>query len=346
MDPRSGEILAMANLRAGDGDTPPHPTPDNMAVTNVYEPGSVNKLITVAGALEEGVVKPDDAFVVPDHIEVANANFHDSSPHDTQRMTTVDIVAQSSNVGTIMIGKRLKKEGLDHYLRAFGLGSRTGLRFPGESPGLLPTDRDWSGTSIATVPIGQGMAVTALQMLLAYNVVANDGVYVAPTLVRSVVDAGGKRHVPSRPAGRRVVSIETARQVTAMLEEVVRAGTGKAAAVPGYRVAGKTGTAEKPRIGARGYEEGAYIATFAGFLPASDPRLSAIVVLDEPTPFYGGLSSAPVFAQLASFGARLVQVAPDRDVPLTPLPPQGSREPAPRVPTTLGPSQKQRTLPR
>jgi cell division protein FtsI (penicillin-binding protein 3) len=321
MDPRTGEILAMANLVAGPAGSAPVPPADNMAVTRVYEPGSVNKMITVSAALEEGVVRPTDTFVVPDHMGVADATFHDSSPHATEVMTVERILAESSNVGAIMIGQRLGKGHIDSYLRAFGLADRTGLGFPGEAKGILPDPDEWSGTSIATLPIGQGVAVTAVQMLTAYNTVANGGVYVAPSLVTRVVDADGKAREVRRPEPRRVVSEETARAVTRMLEQVVTDGTGTAAAVPGYRVAGKTGTASKPLEGAVGYEAGAYVASFAGFLPAGSPRLSAIVILDEPTPYYGGLVSAPVFSQLAGYGVRVLAVPPDTTLGRTPTRP-------------------------
>lgn len=311
MDVQTGQIRAMANLAAGSGGAAPAPSPDNMAVTKVYEPGSVNKMITVAAGLEEGVITPSDTFVVPDNIQVADAKFHDAEEHDTQRMSVGDIVAESSNVGTIMVGRKLGKERIDRFLRAFGLANRTGLGFPGESAGILPELRNWSGTSIATVPVGQGVAVTALQMLLAYNAIANDGVYVAPSLVKQVVDAHGKVHDSPPPSSRRVVTPATAHELTKMLEQVVSSGTGTAARVQGFTVAGKTGTAQKPREGYRGYKDGAYVASFVGFLPAEAPRLSAIVVLDEPTPIFGGLVSAPVFSQLGSYGVRVFGVSPD-----------------------------------
>lgn len=311
MDVQSGEIRAMANLVAGTGGGAPAPSPDNMAVTKVYEPGSVNKMITVAAGLEEGVIAPSDTFVVSDNINIADATFHDAEKHDTQKMDVGDIVAESSNVGTIMIGRKLGKERIDRFLRAFGLANRTGLGFPGESAGLLPELRNWSGTSIATVPVGQGVAVTALQMLLAYNTIANGGVYVGPSLVKQVVDAHGRVHDSAPASSRRVVTADTAHEITTMLEQVVKAGTGTAARVQGFTVAGKTGTAQKPRDGARGYKEGAYVASFVGFLPAEAPRLSAIVVLDEPTPIFGGLVSAPVFSQLGGYGVRVFGVPPD-----------------------------------
>lgn len=335
MDPQTGEVLSMASLTAGTGGAPPGPTPDNAAVTHVYEPGSVNKMVTVAGAIEDGTIRPTDTFVVPDQLAMAGSTFHDAEPHGTETMPVNRIVADSSNVGTIMIAKRQGKERIDHYIRAFGLADRTNLNFPGESGGLLPKPADWSGPSIATVPIGQGVAVTALQMLVAYNSIANGGVQVPPILAKRVVDAGGKAHDVRPPAPRRVVSEATARAVVPMLQEVVADGTGTAAAVPGFSVAGKTGTAQKVRDDGVGYKDGAYVATFAGFLPAESPRLSAIVVLDEPTPIFGGLVSAPVFSQLAGFAARLLRIPPDAAsvamgaVTPTPVPVNGSAPASP-----------------
>ncbi|MGH9190369.1 MAG: peptidoglycan D,D-transpeptidase FtsI family protein [Acidimicrobiales bacterium] len=310
MDPGTGEILAMANLLSGGAKARPAPSADNMAVTRVYEPGSVNKVVTVSGALEDGTVDPARKVGVPDNLLVANTQFRDAEPHPTTAWTVGDVVTHSSNVGTIMIAQRLGRARVDHYVRAFGLNERTGLRFPGESGGLMPDLDDWTGTSIATVPIGMGVAVTALQMLGAYNTIANDGVYVAPVLVSGITDDAGKEHHQPRPAQRRVVSAETARTVRSMLVSAVRDGTGTAAAIDAYTVAGKTGTARKPREGALGYKEGAYVASFAGFVPAEAPRLSAIVVLDEPTPYFGGLVAAPVFASVAGYGVRHFRVPP------------------------------------
>lgn len=309
MDPTTGEILAMANLvAAGRGQT--RASADNMAVTRVYEPGSVNKVVTIAGAIEDGVVDLEARMSVPDRLKVADGVFRDAEDHPPGWWTVGEILAESSNVGTIMIGQKLGKARIDRYVRDFGLATRTALRFPGESSGLLPDPQDWTGTSIATVPIGQGMAVTALQMLGAYNTIANGGVHVEPQLVRSVVDADGRKKLLAAPTRRRVVSQSTADAVNRMLVGAVREGTGTAAAIDGYSVAGKTGTARKPRAGSLGYKEGAYLATFVGFVPAEAPRLSAIVVLDEPTPYYGGLVSAPVFASLARYAVRRLQIPP------------------------------------
>lgn len=310
MQTRTGEVLALANLVAGPAGAPPRQAGKNAAVTDVFEPGSVNKVITISAALEEGIVRPDHVLNVPGTIKVADHVFSEHEPHPLARWSITDIMANSSNVGSIMIGQQVGKDRIDRYLRAYGFGRKTGLDFPGETRGILLDPAKWSGTSIGTVPIGQGLAVTSMQMLGAYNAVANGGTWVAPKLVKATVDSDGRRH-PTPPSARRpVVSTRTAQQVTAMLSEVVRVGTGALAAVDGYTVAGKTGTARKPMEGRRGYQAGAYVASFAGFVPAERPELTVIVVLDEPTPIYGGLVSAPVFAQVARYALRQFSVPP------------------------------------
>jgi cell division protein FtsI (penicillin-binding protein 3) len=261
------------------------------------------------------VIKPDERLLVPNSIKVADATFSEHDPHPTQQWSITDIVANSSNVGSIMIGQRLGKERLDHYLRSYGFGEETDLHFPGESAGLLLDPKKYSGSSMGTMPIGQGIAVTALQMLSAYNTVANGGVYVAPKLLKATIDSDGTVHPTSPTDTRRVVSSRTAHQMTAMLNEVVRVGTAPLARIDGYTVAGKTGTARKPLEGARGYKTGAYISTFAGFVPSEQPELSAIVVLDEPTPIFGGLVAAPVFSQIVQYGLRQLRIPPPAVIP-------------------------------
>jgi cell division protein FtsI (penicillin-binding protein 3) len=311
--PETGEILALANItRNTDGEI--ITAGANRAVIDVFEPGSVNKVITIAAALEEGLVDPDTELVVPDRLQVSDHRFSDDHDHPTAPMTVTQIMAESSNVGTIMLAQDLGKERIDRYLRAFGFGTKSALGFPNESPGLLlPTD-SWSGTSIGSIPIGQGIAVTAMQMLDAYNVVANDGVHVPPRLVAATVDADGTRTAVRTGEGRRVVSAETARQVRDMLVEVVDNGTGQRAQVPGYSVGGKTGTARKPqdtgtyRDAAGNYH---YVAAFTGMVPAEDPELSIIVAIDEPTAtIYGGSAAAPVFADLAKFALNRFRIPP------------------------------------
>jgi cell division protein FtsI (penicillin-binding protein 3) len=316
-DPRTGEILAMANIvRAADGADAGRavPSSNNSAVTAVYEPGSVNKVITMAAALEEDLVEPGTMLTVPDSIQVSDHLFTDHDPHPTTSWSVTDVLAQSSNVGTIMLAQQLGPERLDQYLRDFGFGEATGLGFPNEVPGLMLEAQDWSGTSIGSIPLGQGISVTALQMLTAYNAIANDGVLVEPRLVSATVEADGTEHAAPAPEERRVVSVETATQVQSMLARAVSSGTGVEAAIPSYDVAGKTGTARKPQPEG-GYEDAAgnyhYVSSFAGFVPAQDPSLSVIVVIDEPTSsIYGGDVAAPVFSQIAQESLRRLHIPP------------------------------------
>jgi cell division protein FtsI (penicillin-binding protein 3) len=320
-DTRTGAVLAMANV-TGDGAGAARPataTERNKAVTDVYEPGSTNKVITMAGALEEGLVTPESRLVVPDKLAMANATFSDHEPHPPTDWSVTDILVNSSNVGTIMVAQKLGKDRLDRYLRQFGFGTATGVGFPGEPNGLLLDPDHWYVTSMGTVPIGNGLAVSALQMLDVYMVVANGGIFRPPTLLEATVDAQGVRHpIPPKPT-HRVISPETAAKLNAMLSQVVRTGTGTNATIPGYTAAGKTGTARKPLEGARGYS-GNYVASFVGYVPAEDPRLAAVVVLDEPTPIYGGQVAAPVFSRVMQYALRLERIPPP------PPPPPGQRQ--------------------
>jgi cell division protein FtsI (penicillin-binding protein 3) len=323
-DVRTGEILAMANVTGdgGGGARPASSAERNRAVTDVYEPGSTNKVITMAGALEEGIVAPETRFSVPDKMAVGNHVFSDHEPHPPVSWSVTEILVNSSNIGTIMVAQKMGKEKLDHYLRNFGFGTATGVGFPGEASGLLLEPDDWYVTSMGTVPIGNGLAVSGLQMLQVYAAVANGGEWRPPTLIRATVDAEGRRHpVPQRPT-RRVISAATASRLNLMLREVVRTGTGTNAAIPGYSAAGKTGTARKPLEGVRGYS-GNYVASFVGFVPAEDPRLVAAVVLDEPTPIYGGQVAAPVFSRIMQYALRLQRIPPP------PSPPEATTLPAP-----------------
>lgn len=333
-NPSTGEIYAMANVARpldehGDPTGEPAvPVGANSALTSVFEPGSVNKVITVAAALEEGLVSPTTPMTVPDELQVSDHLFTDHDPHPTARWNPVDILATSSNVGTILLGQQLGKERLDNYLRDFGFGTPTALDFPGESGGLLLDVDRWSGTSIGSIPLGQGIAVTAMQMLAAYNVIANGGVYVEPRLVGATIDGDGVRSEVPAPESRRVVSEQTARWMRDMLVAVVDSGTGTLAQIDDYAVAGKTGTARKPQPGG-GYEDAAgnyhYVSTFAGFVPAQDPQLSIIVVIDEPSNgFFASQVAAPVFAELARFGLRQFRIPP-------PAVPFHSSVPAPTV---------------
>ena len=238
-------------------------------------------------------------MTVPDKLAVGNHVFTDHDPHPPLSWSITDIFAQSSNVGTILTAQKLGKERLDHYMRAFGYGKRTGVGFPGEATGLVINPKDYWITTMGSVPIGSPVAVTALQMLQVYATVGNGGVWQAPKLVAATIDADGKRRATKPGESRRVISAETAGKVNRMLRTVVSDGTGSKAAIPGYTVGGKTGTARKPRVGGLGYE--GYVASFAGFVPAEDPRLAAVVVIDEPKGYmiYGGQVAAPVFSRVA-----------------------------------------------
>ncbi|MBV9952547.1 MAG: penicillin-binding protein 2 [Acidimicrobiia bacterium] len=324
--PSTGEILAMANVTAEKPDGtlgPAVPSSNNASLTATFEPGSVNKVITMAAALEAGQITPTTKTEVPDHLQVADHEFTDHDEHPAELWTPTDILVTSSNVGTIEIAQRLGKTRLDAALRRFGLGRSTGLDFPQETRGSLLAPQDWSGTSLGSISIGQGISVTAMQMLEAFNVVANDGEYVAPRLVDAIVHPDGtKRRMPAS-AHRRVVSENTAAMLRAMMTKVVseQTGTGTRAQVPGYNVAGKTGTARKPvtpSMPDNGYMDlngrYHYVATFAGFVPAEKPELSIIVVIDEPDPSKGGYFasdvSAPAFSELARYALRLYDIPP------------------------------------
>jgi cell division protein FtsI (penicillin-binding protein 3) len=247
-------------------------------------------------------------------MQVGDHLFSDAHSHDTVEMTTREILTQSSNIGTIQIAQELGADTIDRYVRGFGLGEVTALDFPSEAAGILLPPEEWTATSIGTIPIGQGVAVTPLQVLLAFNVIANGGRYVAPRLVEGTVGTDGELDATEPSAPRRVVSEQTAQQMTEMMTGVVDDGTGEAAAVEGYPVAGKTGTARKPQPGG-GYEDEygnyRYVATFGGFVPANDPQLSILVVIDEPSgDIYGGGVAAPVFSRLAASVLRSYRIPP------------------------------------
>ncbi|HEY2331920.1 MAG TPA: penicillin-binding protein 2 [Acidimicrobiales bacterium] len=308
MDPSTGEILAMANM-GRDAAGNPVASSENKAVTAVFEPGSVNKVITIAAALEKGTAKPDTVLTVPGSIQVGTKSFSDADPHGTEPFSVTDILTKSSNIGTIMLAQRLGRQTISDYLTRFGLGQPSGLDFPQETSGIMRSH--WDGSDMGSIPIGQGVAVNALQMLQVYNTIANGGVWVEPSLVKSTIGADGKVKPAPAPQTRRVISKETAAELTAMLGNVVKNGTGVNAQIQGYDVAGKTGTARKNDLANGGYEIGGYYSTFAGFVPAGAPKLSALVVLDEPRPtYYAGVVAAPVFARISQYALRDLRIPP------------------------------------
>jgi len=311
-DTRTGDILAMATVDGAVRDQPVRPalaSEHNRPITDVFEPGSTNKVITVAGAIEEGLVHSDTVLDVPNSIRVDDKQFDDVESH-APKLSVADILRESSNVGAIKIAHLLGKERFDRYQRAFGFGSLSGVRFPGESPGILLPVNQYNNTSLYSIPIGNGIAVTALQMLDAYMTFANHGDARAPRLVRATIDSEGNEHpVPLVPT-HRVGSEATAAEMTGMLEQVVSpTGTGAKAAIAGYRVAGKTGTARKPPYEHPPFK---YVASFVGFAPADAPALAAIVVIDAPSSssIFASEVAAPVFSRIMSYALGVEHVPP------------------------------------
>ena len=309
LDPRTGAILAMAVQPGYDANRFPSAPSDlqrNRTVTDTYEPGSTFKLITVAGALSEHIVSPTTRFTLPYSLHVADRIIHDAEERGTVRYTVSQILAHSSNIGAITLAQMLGKTRLSSWISRFGFGRTTGVDFPGESPGIVLPPDNWSGSTIGNVPIGQGIAVTPVQMAAAYAAVANHGLWSRPHLVDHV--AGGGRPSLHR---RRVVSSRIANELMNMLKDVVAEGTGQFAAIDGYQVAGKTGTAQKPDSKG-GYATGRYVASFVGIVPASRPRFVVLVTVDEPRgAIWGGVVAAPAFQQIARFDLQYLEVPPD-----------------------------------
>jgi cell division protein FtsI (penicillin-binding protein 3) len=301
MNTRTGQVLSMANLVNDPTTGSVGESPENLALTRVYEPGSVFKLVTFSAALQDGVITPNQPFSVPYSIMIDGSVFHDAESHPTETLTATQILAQSSNIGTIQIAERLGPSRLAEQISRLGFGRTSGLAFPGESAGIVLNPDNWEPTDMASTPIGQDDAVTAQQVLDMVNTVATGGMSVPPRLVRALVRPDGSVTAVRAPATHRTLSPQVAAELTTMMESVVQDGTAVAAGIPGYAVAGKTGTAQIPNPTHSGYIPGAYYATFAGFAPANDPQLSAIVVLERPTPIFGGLVAAPVFSQIMRY---------------------------------------------
>ncbi|HEX6341727.1 penicillin-binding protein 2 [Umezawaea sp.] len=315
LDSKTGEILAMANDKTFDPANFGKATEDekrNIAVTSVYEPGSVNKIITAAGAIEDGLFKPDEVLTVPGRIQVADRWIRDAWPHGDLDMTFTGVFGKSSNVGTLMAAQKLGEERYADLLRKFGLGKRTGSGLTGEEAGLVPPLNQWSGSTFGNLPIGQGLSMTLLQMTGMYQAMANDGLRIPPRIIRAEVDGNGSRKETERPEAVRVVSPETAKTVREMFRSVVQdapgqTGTGAAAALSGYQIAGKTGTAQQIDPDGR-YSSTDYWITFAGILPADNPRYVVGIMLDGPTGTPFSSSAAPLFHDIASYLAQRYQV--------------------------------------
>jgi cell division protein FtsI (penicillin-binding protein 3) len=294
---KTGALLAVASLAANGTGGKPTEAPSSSAFSSVYEPGSVAKIVTVSGALTQGVITPTSQLVIPDGYLVAGTVFHDAEPHPTENLTITGILAQSSNIGATRIGQRMGAASLFHYEQAFGLTQRTDIDFPGESAGLVTPLAQFSGTTLPTLSFGEDDAFTPVQMVSAMNTIADGGVYVPPRLVTATVGPSGKEKPLAAPPPHRVVPASVARSVTSMLEQVVSSGTGLSAQVAGYAVAGKTGTANSLKA-TGGYDAAHYDSSFAGFFPAQDPAITMIVVVDH-TALYGAEASAPAFSAIA-----------------------------------------------
>lgn len=313
LDPRTGGVLALAVEPGFDANAYPRVAKAgeerlrNRAVTDTYEPGSTFKVVTVGGVLESNIVSPSTKFRLKYKIPVADRIIHDAVPRGTQTMTVSQILSRSSNVGVVTLALQLQRDGLNEWIHRFGFGRKTGIDYPGESPGIVLRPEEWSGSTIGNVPIGQGIAVTPIQMAAAYGTIANEGVWLQPHLVDRIE---GKRRPELKR--RRVLSAGTAHELTRMLRGVVEHGSGTTAQVPGYRVAGKTGTAAKPEP-TGGYSDTRYVASFVGFAPASRPRLVVLVTIDEPRgAIWGGVVAGPLFAEISEFVLQYLEIPPDR----------------------------------
>ncbi|HEX3706109.1 MAG TPA: penicillin-binding protein 2 [Mycobacteriales bacterium] len=314
MNPQNGQILALAVAPGFDpNDLSKARSADlgDPAVGDAYEPGSVIKAVTVSAALQNGLVTPHSKFVIPNTYDYGGTTFHDAESHSTEHLTLTGILAYSSNIGAIQIAKRLGPQRLDAYLRDYGFGQPTGVGLPGESAGVLPALDQWSGTTLPTLAFGQGISVTAMQVASLYSTIANGGVRVTPNIVEGTTAANGKFHAAPAPSQRRVISADVAAKMRSILESVTtNEGTAPAARIPGYRIAGKTGTANRPN-GHGGYTGAGYDATFVGMVPADKPKLVCEVVLERPVRgYFGGLVAAPVFKTVMSFALRTLGIAP------------------------------------
>ncbi len=311
MEVETGNILALAESPSVDPNNPGASKAEDRgtrALSDVIEPGSTAKVITAAAAIEEGVVTPESQFVVPDRYTTSNGQtFRDSHPHPKEKLTFAGILGESSNTGTVMVGQQLSRETRYEYLKRFGLGQPSGLDFPGQTNGILAPADSWDGRQQFTVLFGQGVSVNALQSAQVFATIANDGVRMTPRLVDAVEDEHGTMVPTPASEGTTVVSPETAQQVRSMLEGAVSEGTGGNATVPGYRVAGKTGTAQAPLAG--GYS--GYTGSFIGMAPAEDPKIVIGVTLQRPTNgYYGGTVAAPVFRDVMSFALQDMAIPP------------------------------------
>ncbi|MFD6422731.1 peptidoglycan D,D-transpeptidase FtsI family protein [Streptomyces sp. NPDC060198] len=318
---KTGELLAMANAPGFDPNdlsTVGAGSLGNAALQDVYEPGSTAKVMSMAAVLEEGAATPLTHVTVPNRLHRGDRLFKDDIDHKTWELTLNGVLAKSSNIGTILATGQLGKtqpeanKVLYSYLRKFGIGSPTGLGYPGESAGILAKPQDWSTSQQYTIPFGQGLSLNAVQAASVYSTIANGGVRIAPTLVRGTKGADGRYTQPAKPEETRVVSEKTAKELSTMLESVVgdEEGTGTKARIPGYRVAGKTGTANRVDPVSGVYD--GYTASFAGFAPADDPQITVYCAIQNPTKgnYFGGQICGPIYKKVMEFALKTLQTEP------------------------------------
>ena len=312
MDPNSGAILALANwprVNANDLAGAPAYASQDRAISVNYEPGSTFKAFTVAAALEDGKVTPDTPFNIPPVLQFSDRQIHDAEDHGYETDTVAQILKVSSNIGAVLIGQRVGARSFSRWVERFGFGKPTGIDLPGEQSGIVLPLSHYSGSSMGNLPMGQGIAVTPMQMATAYAAIANGGILRKPHIVEAV----GGHHRPE-PKGKRIISEATAASIRSMLEGVLGpGGTASGAAIPGYQLAGKTGTANKVDPVTGQYSDSKYVSSFVGFAPAEHPRLLVAVMVDEPSTgsIFGGTVAAPAWKQITEFGLRDLKIPPN-----------------------------------
>lgn len=319
ISPKTGKILALATYPTFDANKPNEALPGvtvNHALVNAYEPGSTAKVITLAGILNEGVANPNTALTIPPVLKRNGKTFHDHEPHGTLRLTMTGVLAKSSNIGTIQAAELMGAEKFNSYLTKFGVGQATGMQFPGESKGRLPKLEKWSGTSFPTFAFGQGYMVTAVQIASMYATVANDGVRINPSLIEGYVMPNGIYQPAAEGEKTQVISAESARVLREMMETVVSdEGTAPLAGIPGYRVAGKTGTAQVVDPECKCYSRDV-IASFIGMAPAENPEIVVAVAIHKPNNGrYGGMLAGPVFKEVAQYSLQQLNIPPSTGKP-------------------------------
>ena len=319
ISPKTGKILALATYPTFDANKPSEAAEGvtvNHALVDAYEPGSTAKVMTMAGLLNEGVANPTTPFTIPPVLKRNGKTFHDHDPHPTLKLTMTGVLAKSSNIGTIQASELMGAEKFDIYLRKFGVGQATGMQFPGESKGRLPKLDKWSGTSFPTFAFGQGYMVTAVQIASMYATIANDGVRINPSLIEGYVMPNGQYQAAAEPERTEVISVAAAKTLREMMETVVSdEGTAPLAEIPGYRVAGKTGTAQVVDPACKCYSK-EVIASFIGMAPAEDPEIVVAVAIHHPrNGRWGGLLAGPVFKEVAQYSLQQLNIPPSNGKP-------------------------------